>query len=190
MMLAVPVAAPVLVTVPVMPPVERVKVSVDSARASSVVAMRSCTELWPAAMVTAPVTVLQVLPPSVETSKVLAAGVSVPTVAVPLLKAGVKLTAVVEVLSRLTVKTASAPSVSVGLLTLRVGVSLSVPPVPVPSSLMVPIPVLSLMVAPLALERVMLKVSLPSNTASLVIATVKVLLVSPAAKFSVPLVAV
>ena len=68
--------------------------------------------------------------------------VSLPTVAVPLLKLGVKLIAVVLALDRLTVKFAKAEaSLTVTLLTLRVGVSSSrpvlldtgVPPDSVPS---------------------------------------------------------
>ena len=66
------------------------------------------------------------------------------------------------------------------------GWSLLVPPVPVPSSLIVPTPWLSVMLAPLALDRLTLKVSAPSNTVSLAIVTVMVWLVSPAAKFTVP----
>ena len=93
---AVPVTAVLLVTVPVMVPVERVKFSDDSGLASSVMAKRSCTEVWPAAMVTAPETVLQDVPPFVETSNVSVAAVSVPSVAVPLLRLGVKLTGAVE----------------------------------------------------------------------------------------------
>jgi hypothetical protein len=102
---AVPVAPDELVTVPVMAPVERVKDSVDSLSESSVVEMRSCREVCPAAMVTGPETVLQEVPPSVETSSVVAAAVSVPMVAVPLVRDGVKEMAWEEGLERLTVKT-------------------------------------------------------------------------------------
>ena len=113
-------------------------------------------------MLTAPVTVLQVLPASLDTSKVFAAAVSIPSVAVPAITLGVKLTALVETLLRLTVNTAAAPSATVGLLTDSVGISLSLPPVPVPSSLITPTPLASLMIAPLALLKVMLNASRPS----------------------------
>ena len=66
-----------------------------------------------------------------------------------------------------------------------VGVSLLVPPVPVPSSKIVPVPLASLMLAPLALDRLTVKASLPSNTVSLVILTVMVWLVWPMAKLTV-----
>ena len=79
-------------------------------------------------MTTGPLTVLQFAPLSVETSIPLAAAVSVPTVAVPLLRTGVKLIGLVAVLSRLTVNTAAPPSaVGVGPVTLIVGRSSSVP---------------------------------------------------------------
>ena len=94
-------------------------------------------------------------------------------------------------LLRLTLKTANAsvPSVVPTLLTASVGVSLSVPPAPVPSSLIVPMPQPSRMIAFAEPVRFMLNASLFSNTASSTIATVIVWLVTPAAKFSVPLTA-
>ncbi len=123
---AVPVAPAAFVTLPVIAPVDSVKVSEASAMASSVVARRNCSEVWPAAMVTAPDTGVQLVPPSVETSSAEAAAVSVPTVAVPLPSVGVKLVAPLEALSSETVNTAVAPSATETLLTLIVGVSLSV----------------------------------------------------------------
>ena len=188
-MVAVPVTPLPLVTVPVIAPVDSVKVSEDSARLSSVVASRNWTELWPAAMVTAPETVLQLAPPLVETCSRLAAAVSVPSVAVPLLSVGVKLTAEVEVLFRETVKTALAPSFTVTSPMLMVGVSLLVPPLPVPSSLMVPTPWASEILALVALARLTLKDSEPSKTLSLLMVTEMTWEVSPAAKFRVPAVA-
>ena len=103
-----------------------------------------------------------------------------------------KLTGVVLALPRLTAKTAcvSVPSVAVTLFTLRVGVSLSVPPLPVPSSVIVPAPTAVAIVAFTGALSVTLNASLFSNTASFRIATVIVWLVTPAAKFKVPLPAV
>ncbi|MNC68071.1 hypothetical protein D3C75_1186240 [compost metagenome] len=54
-------------------------------------------------MVTGPVTVLQLLPPLLETSRVPAAAVSVPRVALSLLRLGVKLMSLVEILLMATV---------------------------------------------------------------------------------------
>ena len=66
-------------------------------------------------------------------------------------------------LERLTVNWAKPPlSSTVGLETLRLGVSLSVPPLPVPSSRMVPRPWASARVALVGALRLTLKVSLPS----------------------------
>ena len=67
-----------------------------------------------------------------------------------------------------------------------VGVSSSVPPVPVPSSVMVPTPVPSLMVALVAPVRPTVKVSEPSKIVSSVMLTVMVCEVTPAAKVRVP----
>jgi len=82
----------------------RLKVSLASEMASSVVARRSCTEVAPGAIVTLPATGTQALPS--KTSSADAAAVSVPTVAVPLLREGAKTTGEVLGLDRLTVKTA------------------------------------------------------------------------------------
>ena len=84
------------------------------------------------------------------------------------------------------VSSVSGGSITAGLLTLRVGVSLSVPPAPVPSSRIVPTPVSSEMIAFTAPLSTTKKLSLFSNTASSRIDTVIVWLVTPAAKFSVP----
>ena len=73
-----------------------------------------------------------------------------------------------------------------GLETETVGVSSSVPPVPVPSSVMVPRPVASPMVALVAPVRSTVKVSEPSKVVSSVTLTVMVCDVTPAAKVRVP----
>ena len=103
----------------------RLKVSVGSAVLSSLVARRRSTELCPAAMVTGPVTLLQCSPPSLDTSSVAAAAVSLPRLALPLASCGVKLMSSLDSLSRLTVNCALPPSISEGLETLRVGRSSS-----------------------------------------------------------------
>ena len=89
-----------------------------------------------------------------------------------------------------TAKPPATFSITVAFPTLSAGVSLLVPPVPVPSSRMVPMPRLSAIVALATLVRLTLKVSDPSNGVSLVIGTVTVCVVTPGAKVSVPLVAV
>ena len=68
---------------------------------------------------------------------------------------------------------------------------MSEPPGPVPSSVMVPTPWLSAMVALTGADRLTKNCSLPSKVPSLVMVTgtVMVMVVTPAAKFSVPLVA-
>ena len=103
-----------------------------------------------------------------------------------------KLTGVVEALPRLTVKTAngSVPSITVTSLTLRVGVSSSVPPAPVPSSRIVPTPTAVVIVAFTGALSVTLKASLTSKIVSFTIGTVIVWLVTPGAKFSVAAIAV
>ncbi len=63
---------------------------------------------------------------------------------------------------RVTVKVAREPSSTFMPLTLSVGRSSSLPPDPVPSSLIVPTPTPSDMVAALGLDSVTLKVSDPS----------------------------
>ena len=78
------------------------------------------------------------------------------------------------------------PSVTEGEETVTVGVSSSAPPVPVPSSVMVPRPVASAIVALVALVRSTVKVSEPSKVVSSVTLTVTVWDVTPAAKVSVP----
>ena len=121
---SVMLASPNAEALPVLPLVTvavKRKASLPSAKRSSVVARRNCTLVAPAAIVTLPTTVLQVPPPSVETSSVLLAAVSVPRVAVPLATTGVNTTAVVLGLESDTVNTACAPSASVGLETLIAG---------------------------------------------------------------------
>ena len=73
--------------------------------------------------------------------------------------------------------------------TANAGVSFSLPPVPVPLSIIVPMPRLSAIVALVGLLKLTRKVSAPSKTgtpASLRIATVIVCVVTPGAKLSVP----
>ena len=118
-------------------------------------------EALPAGMVTLPETGTQLTP--LKNSSAVAAAVSVPRMAVPDVSAGVKTTGVVLRLDRLTVKTAGAPSATVTLAIDRAGVSLSEPPVPEPSSVMVPTPMASAIAEPAdALDRLTVKASLPS----------------------------
>ena len=114
------------------------------------------------------------------------------SVAVPSAIARLKLTAVVLGLPRLTVNTANAsvPSVTATLLTASAGVSLSAPPAPVPSSLIVPTPTAVAIVAFTGALSVTLKFSLSSKIPSFAIVTVIVWLITPGAKFTVPLVPV
>ena len=72
----------------------------------------------------------------------------------------------------------------------KAGRSSSVPPVPVPSSVIVPTPVASVIVALVAPLRLTSKDSLPSKTVSWLMVTVMDFVVSPAAKVRVPAVAV
>ena len=187
-------AAPALVVVPAVFVAVRVKVSAASSSRSSVIGVRTSTPVVPAAMV-ALVASAHVVPPSVETWRLPAPAVpkSVPPPsAVTLPSARFTLTGVVERLLRLTANTAngSVPSVTAALLTLRVGVSLSAPPKPVPLSRIVPTPVPSAMPAFTGALSTTLNASLFSKMASLRIVTVIVWLVTPGAKFSVPLVPV
>ncbi len=99
------------------------------------------------------------------------------------------LNAVCPVLVTVKVRVPAVSSTSTSA-TANCGRSSLVPPVPVPSSLMVPTPVPSPMRALVGLERLRSRVSERSKIASLVIGTVTVLVVSPAVKVSVPLVAV
>ena len=75
---------------------------------------------------------------------------------------------------------------TVRLETASVGVSLSVPPLPVPSSRIVPTPTPSAIVALIGAARLTRKVSVPSNRLSFRIGTVIVCVVTPGAKVSVP----
>ena len=89
--------------------------------------------------------------------------VSVPTVAEPFASERLTLVAVVLVLLNATVKVFEAPSLTVSPATeVTRGLSSSTPPLPVPSSLIVPSPVAVPSVALLALLRLTLKVSAPS----------------------------
>ena len=77
-------------------------------------------------------------------------------------------------------------SETVRLDTASVGVSLSVPPLPVPSSRIVPMPTPSVIVALVGVARLMRKVSAPSNRLSCRIGTVMVCVVVPGANVKVP----
>ena len=163
--LSVIVAVPVafaFVVVPAVTVALRVKFSSPSLTTSSVIGVRTSTLVLPAAIVAFAAGV-HVAPPSIDTSRP-GPKSTPPPVAEPFARARFTLTGVVETLLRLTVKIANGlvPSVTLGLLTLSVGVSLSDPPVPVPSSLIVPSPRLSAIVAFTAPLRFTLKVSLPS----------------------------
>ncbi len=143
----------------------------------------------PASLVIGTVIVF-VVSPGANVSVPLAAVKSVPDVAVPL--AVVYATVELSVASpvRVTVKViVPAPSLTVTSFTVKSGRSSLVPPAPVPSSLMVPTPVASLMRALVAADRLRSKVSVPSKTLLLPMLMVTVLLVSLAAKLSVPLAA-
>ena len=168
----------------------RVKVSVGSEMPSFTVGRRTMKLLAPGGTVTdVPVTGVKVKPPSNETNAGL---VSVPKVAVP--DAGLRVTVVgvVLVLLNLTTKSSGEPSLTPGLLipdTFGRSSSAGVPgsaPVPVPSSRTsvetVPVAITALTGA----LKFNVKRSDPSNTASFVIATVIVLVVSPGAKVKVP----
>ncbi|CAM8672229.1 hypothetical protein MCEMSEM18_02424 [Comamonadaceae bacterium] len=168
----------------------REKDSLPSEITSSVVARRSCTEVAPAGMVTSPVTGVHTGEATVPllNSRLLAAAVSVPRVAEPLASDGVKTTGLVLGLEMLTVKTALAPSATEMLATDKTGVSLSEPGgPPVPSSRMVVVTVpVAIVAPPVGADRLTEKFSAPSNVVSLVIATVKVWLVTPGANVRVP----
>src|SRR5688572_13550018 len=101
-MVAVP-KADALAVEPAVTVAVSVKVSPESAAASSVVATRSCADVLPAGIVTpAGGTATHALPLKNSTTVV----VSVPTVAEPLARLGVKLVTVALAPDRLTVKTA------------------------------------------------------------------------------------
>ena len=163
----------------------KLKVSLLSEVASSVVGIRSCIELAPAGIVTLPATGAHTAP--LKNSNAAGELVSVPIVAVPDARLGVNTTGLVLVLESETVKTAFPPSIRGAEATIeRLGVSLSEPPAPVPSSLIVPMPKPSAILAFVAPDKLTLKVSMPSNTASLLIFSVIVCVVTPGAKVSVP----
>ena len=82
---------------------------------------------------------------------------------------------------------ASAPSVTVTFATLSVGVSLSVPPAPVPSSRIVPTPASSAMVAFTAPLRATVEGLAALEDRVVEDRHVTVWLITPAAKVSVPL---
>ena len=84
----------------------RLKFSLPSAKLSSVIGNRSCTEVAKAGMVTLPATGAHVAPPSNDTSNVAAAPVSVPTIALPSAKLGVNTTGELLGLLKFTVNTA------------------------------------------------------------------------------------
>ena len=162
----------------------RVNVSAASANVSDTMGARTSTDVLPAAMVAAAAGA-QVVPPSVETWS--AVPKSATDVAVPAVVLKPTVVAWTLGLDSATVKTAKPPpSATVGLDTDNAGVSLLLPPTPVPSSVMVVVDEAVPRVAPEGADRLTVKVSLPSNVASLVIATVTVCEVTPGAKVSVP----
>jgi hypothetical protein len=108
---------------------------------------------------------------------------SVPAVAVVPVRLNAKFVGVLDALLSVTVCVMLPPSVALAAVTLLMVGAASL-------SMMVPMPVASEMAALLAPLNVTLKVSLPSNTVSLVIGTVMVCVVCPGVKVSVPLVAV
>src|SRR5205807_6313904 len=145
----VPVADAFVVT-PAVTVAVSVKFSVASNSASSTIGVRASTDVPPAAIV-ADAASAHVAPPSVETCKLPAPLVpksTPPPVAVPSASARLNVVAFTDGFEMLTVKTAklSVPSTTVVSLTASAGVSLSVPPLPVPSSLIVPRPVPSAIV--------------------------------------------
>ena len=183
--LSVMVPVPVTGTVLAAVAAESVICSLGSPSASSTVGTRTMKLVAPAGTDTVgPVMATKVRPLSNDTR---AGAVSVPSVAVP--DAGVMVTVVGVVLAlvSVTVKSRLAPSATVGLETEPTrGLSLLLPPTPVPSSVMVVVDEAVPRVAPEGADRLTVKVSLPSNVASLVIATVTVCEVTPGAKVSVP----
>ncbi|MFG6455789.1 hypothetical protein [Roseateles sp. BYS96W] len=100
----VPAAPTAFVTVPVMVPVLSVNDSVPSKVVSLVIAVRTSTDVAPAASVMPPDAATQFVPLRYCSAPL--AAVSVPTVALPLASVGVKLMAPAPAKSRLTSKTA------------------------------------------------------------------------------------
>ena len=165
---------------------DKVMASVGSPSVSLTVGTRTMKLVAPAGTETVgPSTATKVTPLSNDTRAGL---VSVPSVAEP--DAGVSVTVVGVVLEfvSVTVKSRLLPSATVGLETEPTrGLSLSVPPGPVPSSVMVPTPSASAMTAPAeTLDSVTLKASLPSKTASFTTFSVIVCVTTPGAKVRVP----
>ena len=120
-MVIVPNAPPLLVILPPLNvPVVSVKVSLPSLVASVVVAIRIFTEVVPWGIVIPDVAENHVVSLN-EYSRVLAAAVSVPIVAVPLAIVGVNVVAAFAALLRETVKTPVEPSLTLGLLTVTTG---------------------------------------------------------------------
>ena len=153
-----------------------VNVSPLSASASSVVATRTCTDVLPAAIVTpAAGTATHALP--LKNSKTVP--VSVPTVAEPLLKAGVNVVALALAPDRLTVNTAKPPSTTVVSDTLSAGVASSSTSV-VPTLLLTALTTRFSKLPPVAETIVTVKPSVPSNAASSIVATSKSALEAPA----------
>ena len=170
-------------------PVDRIKDSEPSGSASFVTWVRTKTLVEPAAMVKPPAAETQLAP--LKYSKAELAPVSTPGVAEPPVSTGVKVRASELALDRLTVNV-NVPAASLTLrpVTLSVGVSSSVPPLPVPSSWIVPTPMALAMVALVGDDKVTLKDSLPSKTASFAIAIVIALVISWVWKVRVPAAAV
>ena len=178
------VATPLAAAFAVVPPVTvavSVKVSPESAMASSVVATRTCTDRLPAAIVTpAPVTGCHALPSNHSS----AVPVSTPTVALPLASDGVNVVAVALALDRPTVKTAKPPSTTavsdtvidgVPSLSSSVVLTLFAPPLICRFSKLPPV----------ADTRLTPNDSLPSASASSSVAMLKLVLEAPAAMVTV-----
>ena len=167
---------------------DKVMASVGSPSVSLTVGTRTMKLVAPAGTETVgPSTATKVTPLSNDTRAGL---VSVPSVAEP--DAGVSVTVVGVVLEfvSVTVKSRLLPSATVGLETEPTrGLSSSVPPGPVPSSVMVLVAVPVVMLALTGVFNTTEYVSAPSNTASLLIVTVIVWLVTPGANVSVPVAA-
>ena len=167
-------------------------VSVGSLMLSSTVGIRTMKLVLPAGTVTVvPVIGVNVTPPSKETRGAL---VSVPSVAVPEPGTTEITCGVVETLLSTTWKSRLPPSTVLGLETLltrgvsSVGIT-SGGTLPLPSSTMVTVVTGLLTLVLTGLLSSSVKVSAPSKTVSSMTGTVRVLVVSPGAKVSVPVMA-
>ena len=177
------VAVPLALALPVLPAVTvavSVKVSAPSAIGSSLVATRTCTEVWPAASVTpAAVTGCQAAPSNHSS----AVAVSVPTTAVPLASVGTKVTSPVLGVDRLTVKTAKPLSTTAVSDTAISEVSLSL--IVVATLPDAPLSTRFSKLPPLADASATFSVSTPSASASSIVAMLKLALLAPAGMMTV-----